>query len=61
MDNKSALVQAMAWHQMGEKLLAEPKMTHFIEAYKHHHSLSVSKVISPVNTLAPGKLGWNFR
>ena len=32
-DNKSALVQVMAWHWTGNKPLPEPVMTHFTEAY----------------------------
>ena len=35
-DNKSAFVQVMAWHQTGDKPLAEPMMTQFNEAYMQH-------------------------
>ena len=31
-DNKSALVQAMAWHQSGGKLLSEPVLTRIYDA-----------------------------
>ena len=31
-DNMSALVQLIAWHQTGEKPLSEPLLTHFIKA-----------------------------
>ena len=32
-DNKSALVWIMAWRQIGDKPLSEPKLTRFIDAY----------------------------
>ena len=32
-DNKSSLVQIMAWRQIGNKPLPEPVMTHFNDAY----------------------------
>ena len=32
-DNKSALVQVMAWRRTGDKPLPEPMMTQFIDAY----------------------------
>ena len=35
-DNKPALVQVMAWHRTGDKPLAAPMMTHFIETYMWH-------------------------
>ena len=35
-DNKSALVQVMAWCQTGDKPLPEPMMTQFIDAYMRH-------------------------
>ena len=35
-DNKSALVQVMAWRRTGEKPLPEPMMTQFIDAYMRH-------------------------
>ena len=35
-DNKSALVQAMAWHRTGDKPLTEPMMTQFNDAYMRH-------------------------
>ena len=35
-DNKSALVQVMAWHRTGDKPLPEAKMTHFFDAYMRH-------------------------
>ena len=35
-DNKSALVQVMAWRQTGNKPLPEPMMTQFIDAYTRH-------------------------
>ena len=35
-DKKSALVQLMAWRQTGDKLLPEPTMTMFIDAYMRH-------------------------
>ena len=34
--NKSALVQVMAWCRTGDKLLPEPMMTQFIDAYMRH-------------------------
>ena len=36
MDNKSALVQVMAWHRTGDIPLPEPMMTQFIDAYMRH-------------------------
>ena len=35
-DNKSALVQVMAWHRTGDKPLPEPMMTQFTDAYMWH-------------------------
>ena len=35
-DNKSALVQAMAWCQTDNKPLPEPMLTHFTDAYMWH-------------------------
>ena len=35
-DNKSSLVQVMAWHQTGDKPLPGPIMTQFIDAYLRH-------------------------
>ena len=32
-DNKLALVQVMAWCQIGDKPLPEPRMTQFIDRY----------------------------
>ena len=34
--NKAALVQVMAWHQIGDKPLPEPMMTQFTDAYMRH-------------------------
>ena len=33
-DNKPALVQAMAWHRTGDKPLPEPMMTQFTDSYE---------------------------
>ena len=35
-DNKSALVQVMAWRWSGDKPLPEPRMTQFTDAYMRH-------------------------
>ena len=35
-DDKSALVQVMAWCQTGDKPLAEPVLTQFPDAYMWH-------------------------
>ena len=35
-DNKSAVVQVMAWHQTGENLIPELIMTQFTDAYMWH-------------------------
>ena len=35
-DNNSALVQVMAWRQIGDKPLSEPKLTQFTDAYMRH-------------------------
>ena len=35
-DNKSALVQAMAWHRIGDKPLPEPLSSQFTVAYMRH-------------------------
>ena len=32
-DNRSALVQEVIWHQTGDKLLSEPTMAQFTDAY----------------------------
>ena len=36
LDNKPALVQAMAWRRTGDKPLPEPKITLFTDAYMRH-------------------------
>ena len=35
-DNKSMLVQVMAWRRTGDKPLLEPMPTQFIDAYMRH-------------------------
>ena len=35
-DNKSALVQVMAWRRTGDKPLPEPMMTQITDAYMWH-------------------------
>ena len=35
-DNRSALIQVMTWHQTGVKPLPEPMLTKFIVAYMRH-------------------------
>ena len=35
-DNKPALVQVMAWRRTGGKLLPEPMLTQFTDAYMRH-------------------------
>ena len=35
-DNKSALVQVMAWRRTGEKPLPEPMLTQFTDVYVRH-------------------------
>ena len=35
-DNKSALVQVMAWRQIGARPLPESVMAQFNDAYMHH-------------------------
>ena len=45
-DNKSALVQVMAWHRTGYWLLLEPMLTHFPDAYMRHSGESLNKVNS---------------
>ena len=35
-DNKSALVQVMAWRRTGDKPLPEPILTQFTDAYMRH-------------------------
>ena len=35
-DNKPALVQVMAWHQIGDKPLPEPMMAEFTDTYMLH-------------------------
>ena len=35
-DNKSALVQVMAWRRTGDKPLPEPMLTQFTDAYMRH-------------------------
>ena len=36
-DNKPALVQVMAWHHRGGKLLPEPMLTWFTDAYMRQY------------------------
>ena len=36
MDDKSALVQVMAWHRPGDKPLSETMLTQPIDAYMRH-------------------------
>ena len=36
MDNKSALVQVMAWRRKGDKPLPEPMLTQFTDTYVQH-------------------------
>ena len=36
-DNKSALVQVMAWCRTGDKQLPEPMLTQFADAYMRHY------------------------
>ena len=35
-DNNPALVQKMAWRQIGEKPLSEPMLAQFTDAYMRH-------------------------
>ena len=35
-DNKSALVQVMAWRRTGDKPLPKPMLTQFTDAYMRH-------------------------
>ena len=35
-DNKSALVEAMAWRRAGDKSLPEPMLAEFTDAYMRH-------------------------
>ena len=35
-DNKAALVQVMAWRRTGDKLLPEPMLMQFTDAYMRH-------------------------
>ena len=35
-DNKSALVQVIAWRRTGDKPLLEPMLTAFTDAYMRH-------------------------
>ena len=35
-DNKSSLVQVMAWRRTGDKPLSEPMLTQFTDAYMRH-------------------------
>ena len=35
-DNKWALVQVMAWRQLGDKPLSESMLTQFTDAYVRH-------------------------
>ena len=35
-DNKSALVQVMAWRRIGDQPLPEPMLTQFTNAYMQH-------------------------
>ena len=54
MENKSALVQVMAWRLTGDKPLPEPRMTKSIDAYvvqskyeKTHHKLQQKTKLPP--------------
>ena len=35
-DSKQALVQVMAWYQIGDKPIPEPMMAQFTDAYMRH-------------------------
>ena len=35
-NNKPALVQVMAWHQIGDMPLSEPMLTRLTDAYMRH-------------------------
>ena len=45
-DNKSALVQVMAWHQTGDKPLPEAIMTRFTDAYIQHSGVMSQTIFS---------------
>ena len=46
-DNKSALVQVMAWRRTGDKPLSEAMMTQFTDAYmRHQGEMSFKKILS---------------
>ena len=46
-DNKSALVQIMAWRRPGAKPLSEPMIAYFTDAYMHHTNPNESRHIIP--------------
>ena len=53
-ENKSSLVQVMAWHQTGDKPLPETKMVHLNDTYMHHPaSMSYSTTICKLVDLIP--------
>ena len=45
-DNMSALVQVMAWHQIGNKPLPEPMLIQFTDAYMRHLGRWVKRINS---------------
>ena len=56
-DDKSSLVQVVAWHQTGDKPLPEPMMTQFIDV---HASTCLNDLIGILNTLRPRQNGRHF-
>ena len=46
-NNKSALVQIMAWRRTGDNPLSEPRMSLFTDAYMRHSALMSLKRAKP--------------
>ena len=55
-DNKSALVQVMAWRRTGYKPLPEPMLAQFTDAYMGHQREMAFRVV-PIDTHEHGLFG----
>ena len=61
-DNKSALVQVMAWRRTGAKPLSGPMLTQFADAYMRHKGrwVNAKGKISPLTTLGIFLILWYY-
>ena len=64
-ENKSTLVQVMAWHRPGAKLLLELKLTWFTDAFMKHSGRWVNDaymhhLAQLIKSLVPDKSNYHF-